>query len=115
LADKTTKKELLAQYREREIIGGVYAITNTLNNKVFLEATTDLRNSKNRFDFAKGTGSCVHGKLQSDWDAQGGEHFEFEVLDELKKGETQTADEFKDDIGTLKKMWLDKMAGRDLY
>jgi hypothetical protein len=106
---------MLARYKEREIVGGVYAITNTLNNKVFLEATTDLHKSKNRFDFSKETGSCVHGKLQRDWDAQGGEQFEFEVLDELKKGETQTTEEFKDDIGTLKKMWLDKMAGRDLY
>jgi len=115
LKDKKAKKELLARYKEREIVGGVYAITNTLNNRMFLEATTDLRKSKNRFDFSQRTGSCVHVKLQGDWNEQGGERFAFEALDELKKGETQTMDEFKADIDTLKKMWLDKLAGRDLY
>jgi hypothetical protein len=113
--DKKTKKELLTQYKEREIIGGVYTITNTLNNKIFLEATTDLQKSKNRFDFSQKTGSCVHMKLQGDWDKQGGEQFVFEVLDELKKGEAQTMEEFNADIAVLKKMWIDKLSDRDLY
>jgi dihydroorotase-like cyclic amidohydrolase len=113
--DKKTKKELLAQYKEREIVGGVYTITNMLNNKLFLDATTDLQKSKNRFDFAQTTDSCVHTKLQSDWSKQGGGQFAFEVLDELKKGETQTMEEFKADIDILKKMWLDKLSDRDLY
>jgi hypothetical protein len=113
--DKKTKKELLAQYKEREIVGGVYAITNTLNNKLFLEATTDLQKSKNRFDFAQKTDSCVHTKLQSDWSQQGGGQFAFEVLDELKKDEAQTMEEFKVDVGVLKKMWFDKLSDRDFY
>jgi len=115
LKDKITKKELKAQYKEREIIGGVYAIKNTLNSKMLLDSATDLQGSKNRFNFSQKTGSCVYMKLQSDWNKQSGEQFVFEVLEELKKGETQTLEEFKADIDFLKEMWLDKLSDRDLY
>jgi hypothetical protein len=54
-------------------------------------------------------------KLQKDWSKQGGEQFVFEVLEELKKGETQTAEEFTADIGILKEMWLEKLSDREFY
>ena len=109
-----TKKELQKQYNEREIIGGVYVIKNTLNNKMLFYATTDLQGRKNRFDFSQKTGSCIDMKLQSDWNKQGSEHFVFEVLEDLKKGETQTAEEFKSDIEVLKELWLDKLSDSDI-
>ena len=54
-------------------------------------------------------------KLQSDWNKQSGGQFDFEVLEELKKGETQTLEKFKADIDFLKEMWLYKLPDRDLY
>ncbi|MDD4688908.1 MAG: GIY-YIG nuclease family protein [Eubacteriales bacterium] len=113
--DGKSKKELITQYKEREIVGGVYIIKNTLNNKILLKAGTNLQGSKNRFEFSQKTGSCIDMKLQGDWNKQGGKQFVFEVLEELKKGETQTAEEFKTDISALKEMWLDKLSDRDLY
>ena len=115
MKDNKTKKELISQYKEREIIGGVYAIKNTLNNKMLLEATADLQGGKNRFEFSQKTGSCIHPKLQNDWNKQGKQQFVFEVMEELKKGETQTAEEFKADIDVLKEIWLDKLSDMDLY
>ena len=112
LMDKKTKKEMQAQYREREIIGGVYIIRNTSKNKLFLDADTDINGSKNRFEFAVKTGSCVHPKLQNDW--VGGQ-FVFEVLEELKKGEAQSLTEFKEDIDLMKQIWLEKLSGENLY
>jgi hypothetical protein len=114
LHDKT-KKDMQAQYKEREIIGGVYAIKNTLNNKMLLGATADLRGSRNRFEFSQKTGSCVDLKLQGDWSRQGGGQFVFEVFEELKKGGTQSAEEFEADIAALKELWLDKLSGHDWY
>jgi len=113
--DNKTKKELIARYKEREIIGGVYAIKNTLNDKMLLGAVTDLNGIKNRFDFSQKTGSCIDLKLQRDWSKQGSEQFVFEVLEELKKGETQTEKGFKADIALLKEMWLEKLSDRDFY
>ena len=110
-----TKKDIMAQYKEREIIGGICAIKNTMNDRILVEATVDLQGSKNRFEFSRKTGSCVHMKLQSDWTKQGSGQFVFEVLEELKKGETQTAAEFRADLEVLKEMWLDKLSDRQLY
>lgn len=115
MKDSKTKKELQALYKEREIVGGVYVIKNTLNNKLLLEADTDLQGSKNRFEFAQKTGSCVDMKLQKDWAAQGCGQFVFEVLEELKKSETQTAADFKADVALLKEIWLEKLSGENLY
>ena len=109
------KKELLSQYRERELIGGVYLIRNTEKNKLLIEATVDLNSIRNRFEFAKKTGSCVYMKLQKDWDEQGNGKFVFEALEELKKAETQTDAEFKADIELLKGLWLEKLSSEDLY
>jgi hypothetical protein len=113
--DNLTKKELQAQYKEREIIGGVYIIRNTMKNRLLLDAAVDIHGSKSRYEFAIKTGSCVHPKLQNDWLEQKGGQFEFEILDELKKGETQTNTEFKADIELMKEMWLEKLSGEDLY
>lgn len=115
MKNNKSKKEICALYKEREIIGGVYVIRNTLSNKLLLKAETDLRRSKNRFDFSQATGSCIDLKLQSDWNKQGGVQFVFEVLEELKKGKTQTDEDFKVDIEILKELWLNKMSDSDFY
>ena len=115
MQDNQTKKEIIAQYKEREIIGGVCVITNTLNNKLLLGAAIDLCSIKNRFEFSQITGSCVDLKLQNDWNAQGGSQFSFEVLEELRKGETQTMEEFKADIALLKEIWAGELSDRYFY
>ena len=115
MTENNRKKELQAQYKERAIVGGVYVVKNTPKNKLLLEADTDLQGSKNRFEFAKKTGSCSYMKLNSDWTAQGSDDFVFEVLEELEKGETQTLAEFKDDIGLLKEIWREKLSDQDFY
>jgi hypothetical protein len=110
-----SKKELQAQYKEREVIGGIYVIRNILNNRLLLGATVELRGNKNRFDFSQKTGSCVELKLQSDWAQQGGGQFVFEIMEELRKGDTQTMEEFKVDVDLLKEMWFEKLSGSDFY
>ena len=115
MKDNQEKKKTIAEYKEREIIGGVYAIKNTQNNKMLLGATADLHAVKNRYEFSQKTGSCVDPKLQSDWNKQGSGQFVFEVLEDLRKSETQTAEEFKADIAVLKEMWLEKLADLEFY
>ena len=105
-----TRKEILAQYKEREKIGCVYLIKNTLNNKLLLDASTDLQSVGNRFEFAQKTGSCINPKLQKDWSEHGNGVFVLEVLEELKKGSSQTDAGFKADVDFLKETWLDKLS-----
>ena len=110
-----TKKDLQAQYKERQIVGGICAIKNKLNHKLLLEATVDLQGYKNRFAFAQKTGSCIHIKLQNDWAKQGAGQFDMEVLEELVKDDTQSPEEFKSDILTLKELWLAQLADQIFY
>ena len=115
LLSDNKKKKLTAMYKEREIVGGVYVIKNTLNNKLLVEGATDLNSSRNRFEFAQKTGSCVYVKLQDDWAKQEHGQFVFEVLEEIKKGENQTNAGFKEDIELLRDMWLEKLSDENLY
>jgi hypothetical protein len=115
MAGDISKKELAAQYKEREVIGGVYITKNTVSGKMLLEATADLRGAGNRFEFAQKTGSCVNAKLQRDWTELGADKFIFEVLEELKKEPAQTPEEFNEDIAVLKEIWLEKLMGEQLY
>jgi hypothetical protein len=113
--DQPGKKELIAKYKERKIIGGVYAIKNGVTGRSLLLSAQDLQGSKNRFEFAQKTGSCVHPKLKDDWEAYGGKAFSFEIFEELEKMETQTPDEFKEDIKVLAEIWLEKFDSVELY
>ncbi|MDR0434936.1 MAG: GIY-YIG nuclease family protein [Gracilibacteraceae bacterium] len=108
-----TRKELLSAYRERKVIGGVFAIRNTNNGKRLLDSTGDMQGSRNRFDFMKKTGACYHHKLLDEWSDN--PPFVFEVLEELEKGEAQTDPEFTGDLKTLRELWLEKMQDNDFY
>ena len=112
---KDAKKELRAQYREREIVGCVYIVRNTRNNRLLLESAADVSSTRNRFEFSQTTGSCVSMKLQKDWAEHGSGAFAFEVLEELKKGEAQTDAQFKADLELLREMWREKMPDEDYY
>jgi hypothetical protein len=109
-----TKKELQAAYKERQVLGGVYALKNTGSGKRLIDATVDLQGIKNRFEFMKKTGSCMNLKLQQDWTSKD-PPFVLEVVEELEKGQTQTQEEYLADLDTLKEMWLEKLAAADLY
>jgi len=115
MKNEVSKKEAQRKYKERDVVGGVYVVKNTQKNKLFLDATTDLRANKNRFEFAAKMGICVYAKLRDDWTEQGGDKFSYEVLEELKKGETQTMEDFKSDIDLLKNMWFEKLSNESLY
>ena len=110
-AETMDKKELRRQYISRTQTGGVFAIKNTVTNKWYADATTDLKAAQNRFAFFGST----HMKLAQDYAAQKGEGFVFEVLEELQRGELQTDEAFKEDLALLKSIWLEKLAGQDLY
>ena len=109
------KKEMIAAYKEREIVGGVYVIKNTQSGRKFLDATTDMRGSRNRFDFGQKNKMCVDKRIENDWKKSGAAAFVFEALEELTKGATQTMKEFEADVATLKQLWLEKLTGEDVF
>ncbi len=109
------KKQVRAAYKERVVLGGIYAITNTVTGRKLVDATQSLVASRNRLEFAQTTGSAVTPKLQKDWGTYGPESFVFEVLEELERGEAQTPQEFAKDLKLLKELWLEKSYPAGLY
>lgn len=113
--EKLHKKELLAEYKAREVTGAVYSIKNTMNGKVLILHTVNLEGSKNRFAFSQKMGGCEYLKLREDWKKFGANTFVFEVLEELKMGESQTQKEFQDDLIILYSLWLEKIEPAKMY
>ena len=111
----TRKKEMMTVYKDRELIGGVYVIKNTQSGRKFLDATTDIRGSRNRFDFAQKNNMCVHKRIEDDWKKSGAGVFVFEVIEELPKDASQSMEIFQADVATLKELWLEKLAGEDVF
>ena len=109
------KKDLLAAYKQRTQIGGIYAVTNTKTGKALVMASADLRGIQKRYEFAAMTGGCFHPKLMKDAQTYGNEAFAFAVLEELERKSTQTDREFGDDLELLLSMWLEKYDPATLY
>jgi hypothetical protein len=99
------RKEIINEYKERKLYGGVYTITNTLNGKYFIGHAANLKSVQNHFQFAMTTGSTVHPKLQKDWEELGAQAFTLEVLEELKQRPDQSQAEFMEELKILEQLW----------
>ncbi|UOO36823.1 GIY-YIG nuclease family protein [Oscillospiraceae bacterium CM] len=113
--DKEHRKQQITDYKERQQTGGVFIIKNTVNGKVLLDAAPDILAAQNRFEFAKQMNSCVTPKLKADWEKDSATAFTFQVLETLDKSDTQTAEQFRDDLKVLKELWRDKFSLDLLY
>lgn len=109
------KKEILQAYKQRLLTGGTYVITNTATGRQLLLCELDLKGARNRFDFMSKMGSCVNSRLSADWRKYGPQSFAFRVLEELEQKETQTADDFKEDLAVLEELWREKLGAEALY
>jgi hypothetical protein len=104
---KAQRAELLQQYKEIKIEAGVYQIKNTLNGKVYVDGTPDLR-SLNGKTVTLNTGSHTNKLLQKEW-AEFGQHaFVIEVLEILKPNDNQYV-VLRDELKKLKEIWIEKL------
>ncbi len=106
--EKLSKKELKEHYKNREVIGGVYCIKCSGNGRMWIKAAKDLAGVKNRFEFSVSINSCLEAGMLAEWNQYGASSFSFVILEEIKKGETQTDREFTDDIDVLLEIWIEK-------
>lgn len=98
------KKEIIKEYKERKLQGGVYKITNTVNGKYLINHSANLNSVKNQFQFAVKTGSTVDPRLRKDWEECGAQAFSLEILEELEQRPEQSQAEFMDELKTLEQM-----------
>lgn len=98
------KKELLNEYKERKVLGGVYKITNQQTGKYVIDHSANLQSVQNHFQFAQKMGNPMHLKLKKDWQALGGEAFKLEILEELEQQPDQSPAQFLEELKTLEQM-----------
>lgn len=113
--DKERKKEIVSQYKQRKTTGGVYKVTNTANGKYMLKAEVDLQSFQNRFNFSVRMNSCLHPKMQKDFNAYGAEAFTLEFLEEVEKKEEESNMGFKDRLKRLEEQWAEKFDKEKAY
>jgi hypothetical protein len=104
------KKELKENYKTREIIGGVYRLRCSGNGMYWLRSAKELDKAQNRFAFYIKTNNHPEPVMKQAWQTYGAASFSFEVLETLKKKETQTDIEYREDIKTLLEIWTEKLA-----
>ena len=113
--NKLSRKELLRAYRDRAETGGVYAFVNSNSGKRLILSTTTIDKAKSQLEFARSTGLCVHPLLEADWKATGGDSFTLEILESVSRSETQTQEEFIDDVRALEALWKERFDEKDFY
>lgn len=101
------KKEMLLQYKEIKKEAGIYQIRNTVNNKVLIISTPELKSTNGR-RFELNNGSYRNKQLQEDWNKYGEEAFTFEVLEVLDE-EKESLFDMKDELKKLEIKWLNKL------
>lgn len=102
------KKEIKKAYQQKKTVGGIYAIKNTVTKERFIKESYNLAASENLFAFSKKINDCPEPKLKQQWTQYGKDCFEFEVLEELERGEEQTRKAFGEDLKELLQIWLEK-------
>lgn len=99
-----SKKELKRDYREMKQEGGVYQIRNTVNNKILVLATPNLKTVNGKLMQLR-TGSYMNAELQEEWNRYGAGAFVVEILEAID----QKDEKFADKLEKIEKKWLEKL------
>lgn len=104
-----TNKEMKQIYKEMKTPMGVFIIRNNINGKAFINASTDVKSTLNRFRFELKMGNHRIKEIQNDWKKYGEEAFDFEVLEVLKYDEKEEKSDYSEELEIMKIIWLEKL------
>lgn len=103
-----SKKELKDSYKEMKFKIGVFQIRNITNNKIYIEASTDLVAIWNRHKFQLNCGLHTNTYLQKEWIEFGQENFTYEILSEIKQDDTKKID-YRKEANHLELMFIEEL------
>ena len=109
-----TKKEFKDAYKQMQFPMGVYQVKNLVNGRVLIDNSVDMESKWNRHKMELKLGNHRIKELQHDWNKYGENHFEFEVLSELKKSEAETVD-YNKELKMLQTMVLEELKIENIY
>lgn len=104
------RKALIRGYKDTPLPAGIFAVRNRATGRSLIGSTPNLPGMLNRQRFQLESGGHPSAELQADWNELGPEAFEFEVLDRLEPPSDEPGYNPAEDLGTLKSLWLEKIA-----
>ena len=107
--DTARRKDLRDAYKSKALVGGVYSITCAGNGRSWVRATKNMAGQQSRFAFSLSVNACPEPGMRGEWEQYGAQSFSFAVLESLTMKETQTEQDFADDVSVLLEMWTDKL------
>jgi hypothetical protein len=110
--DPNARKEASRKFKEHKPPCGVYAVKCAATGRVWVGSFTNLESMKNRLWFSLGQGGHRDRALQDEWNAQGGESFQYEILE--KFDEELCAIEVNDRLKDRKAHWASLLGARKL-
>lgn len=124
--DKEKRKQLTAEYQERERMMGVFQIKNNTNGKVYIGGSTNLDALWGKEQFILNIDGHANKELQKEWKQFGSENFSFLVLETVKLDQKIRYDykdvldpegrqpvdmvrQYNREVAELKEQWVEKL------
>lgn len=105
--DKQRRKELTEQYNQIKTYMGVFKVTNTVNGKVYIASSPNMKNHwlilQYQLDMGRFPGNI---QFQKEWIEFGKEAFTYELLEEK---EVKEDTDVRWTVKQMEKEWLDKL------
>ncbi|MBD8070079.1 GIY-YIG nuclease family protein [Bacillus sp. PS06] len=102
------KKELKQHFKETSVEAGVYQIKNTINHKILVGSTKNIKTLNGLKFMLETNGYTTNKELQKEWNQYGKDAFIIEVLEKLKKSDHPYINE-KEALLNLEEEWLEKL------
>lgn len=106
--EEKTKKQLKNDYKQLKFKAGVFAIRNTVNNKIFIGSSVNMDAMWNRSRLQLDVGSHPNSELQADWKSLGEDKFKFEIISEIKQKDDEQQDLAKE-VKDLEMLYLEEL------
>lgn len=103
-----TPKELKEEYKQMKFKMGVFQIKNTVNGKIFIGSSLDLKAIWHAQRLQLETGTHQNSDLQEDWKEYGQENFNYEILEEIHETDEKPLD-YKKEIKALEEMIIEDL------
>jgi len=86
------KKDLIREYRERNVRPGIFAVRCAAGQKLWTGASRDLDSQQNGIWFQLRMGNHMNRALQQAWNSHGPDAFAFEILEVIVDENSEMVD-----------------------
>ncbi len=103
-----TRKEIKEEYKQIKYKMGVFQIRNTINDKIFIGSSLDLKAIWFSQKLQLETGTHPNSDLQRDWKEYGKDNFSYEILEEIQETEDKPLN-YRNEIKALEQMIIEDL------